>query len=64
MVGDWFHLFHPVGGVLSFFPFQSQSLARHTTADAGATVSEVSQGLLWWVGGGITRGDAGIALAF
>jgi len=28
------------------------------------TVSEVSQGLLWCLGGGITRGGAGIALAF
>ena len=57
MVGDWFH-FHPVGGVLLFFPFQSQSLARHTTADAGATVSEVSQGMLRCLGGGISQGDA------
>ena len=39
----------------------SQSLARH----AGATVSEVPQGLLRWLGGGITRGDAvGGALTF
>jgi len=42
----------------------SQDLACHTTADAGATVSEVSQGLLRCLGGGITRGHAGIALAF
>ena len=41
-----------------------QDLACHTTADAGSTVSEVSQGLLQCLGGGITRGDAGTALAF
>ena len=47
-----------------FFSFQSQSLARHTTADAGATVSEVLQGLLRCLGGDIPRGGAGIALAY
>ena len=63
MVGDWVH-FYPVEGVLLFFPFQSQSLARHTTADADATVSEVLQGLLRCLGGDIPRGGAGIALAY
>ena len=36
----------------------------HTIADACAAVSEVLQKLLRCLGGGITRGDAGIALAF
>ena len=41
-----------------------KSLAKHTTVDAVATVSEVPQGLLRWLGGDIPREVAGIALAF
>ena len=42
----------------------SQRCSRDCSGVLVVASLEEAQGVLWWVGGGTTRGDAGIALAF
>jgi hypothetical protein len=61
-------LFFPLYLKVSHNTQQQKRVSQRCSRDCSGVLVvaslEETQGVLWWVGGGITRGDAGIALVF